>query len=247
MTPARIAPLILAVAALAGCNKSSDTSTSAPKATEAIKAVAAPTGTSWTDKVDTTPDGGVRMGNPDAPVKLVEYGSLSCPHCAKLAQEGAAKIEEYVASGRISYEYRSTIIHPQDVPLTLLARCNGTATFFPLVDQIYANFDAMSAPLGDEAVQKAANAALQGPPQQRMSGLADALKYTEFFAQRGLPVEKAHACLADGAKVKELSDLSTKYGNEGITGTPTLFINGAKVDTTEWAVLNRALADAGVR
>jgi len=237
--------MLLPLAALAGCNKSSDSS--APQAAEALKTVAAPAGTSWKDKVEATPEGGVRMGNPDAPVKLVEYGSLSCPHCAKLAQEGSAKIEEYVASGRDSYEYRSVVIHPQDVPLTLLARCNGLATFFPLIDQIYANFDAMSAPLADEAVQKAANAALQGPPQQRMTGLADALKYTEFFAQRGLPVEKAHACLADGAKVKELSDLSQKYGQNGITGTPTLFINGVNVETTEWAKLNLALKQAGVR
>ncbi len=67
----RFAPLALAIVALAACNKSDDGA--APKADTAVKAVPPPAGTSWTDHVEATPDGGVRMGNPNAPIKLVEY------------------------------------------------------------------------------------------------------------------------------------------------------------------------------
>lgn len=248
MTRSRFAPFALAVLALAACNKSGDSS--APIAGEAIKPIAAPAGTSWTDKVVATPEGGVRMGNPDAPLKLVEYGSLSCPHCAKMSQEGFEKLaKDYVASGRLSYEFRSFIIHPQDVPLTLLVRCGPVETVFPLVEQVYSNFDAMQAPLQDEAATQKANAALQGPADQRMVGLADALRYTEFFAERGLPVDKAHACLADAAKVKQISDLNNKYAGEGINSTPTMILNGNKIDLphSEWSELEPALKQAGAR
>ena len=244
----RIAPLALVLVALAGCNKSSDSSSPASSAPRAAKIanVAAPAGTKWSEHVETTPDDGVRMGNPDAPIKLVEYGSLSCPHCAKLAQEGFAKLTgDYVESGRVSYEFRSYVIHPQDVPLTLLAKCMPLETFFPIVDQLYTNFDALSAPLADKAVQDKANAALQGPPAERMTGLADALSYTQFFSARGLAVDKAHACLADGAKAKKISDDTQKWYTAGIDQTPTLYLNGTKLDFAEWEKLDQALKNAG--
>jgi len=240
----RFAPLALAVIALAACNKSDSGST--PKSSVAVANVAPPAGTKWSDKVVATPEGGVRMGNPDAPIKLVEYGSLSCPHCAKLAQEGFTKLTgDYVESGRMSYEFRSYVIHPQDVPLTLLARCIPVEQFFPMVEQIYANFDALSQPLEDKAVQDKANAALQGPPEDRMTGLADALNYTQFFAQRGLPLDKARACLTDGAAAKTISDNTQKWFSQDINQTPTLFLNGTKLDVAEWGPLDKVLKDAG--
>ncbi|MBO9670999.1 MAG: thioredoxin domain-containing protein [Sphingobium sp.] len=242
----RFVPLLLATMALAGCSKSDDTSPGA--STEAVKPVAPPAGTSWTDKVVATPEGGVRMGNPDAPIKMIEYGSLSCPHCAKLAQDGFEKLmKDYVGSGRVSLEFRSFIIHPQDTPLTLLVKCGPTESFFPLVEQIYANFDAMQEPLNDPAVAQRANAALQGPGEQRMIGLADALKYTEFFSARGLTVDKAHACLADAGKVKELADLTQKYSNDGINQTPTVLVNGNQLEKADWADIEIALKQAGAR
>ena len=241
----RFAPLALAIFALAACNK---TDVGSAPSSETIKAIAPPAGTSWADRLEATPDGGVRMGNPDAPIKLLEYGSLSCPHCAKLAQEGFEKLTgEYVASGRVSYEFRSFVIHPQDVSLTLLAKCGPLETFFPLVDQVYKNFEAMEAPLSDPATQQKANAALQGPPAGRQIGLADALKYTEFFSSRGLTVEKAHACLTDSAKLKQIETQTEKYSGEGVNSTPTLIINGEKLDTTDWADLDKALKTAGAR
>lgn len=244
MIRTRFAPLALAILALSACNKSD-----APTSGEAIKAVAPPAGTAWSDHVEATPEGGVRMGNPDAPIKLVEYGSLSCPHCAKLAVDGFAKLTgDYVGSGRVSYEFRSYVIHPQfDAPLTLMARCAPLKAFFPLVEQIYRNFDAMQAPLQDPAVQQKANAAIQGPANQRLAGLADALKYTEFFSARGLPVDQAHACLSDNAKTTELDALTQKYSKDGIDSTPTLIVNGEKISTTDWADLDTALKNAGAR
>lgn len=232
---------------LAACKKQEGTNATAPSGAP-VANIAPPTGKAWSDMVEETADGGMRMGNPTAPIRLVEYGSLSCPHCAKLAEEGyASLVKDYVATGRVSYEYRSFAIHPQDVPLTVLVRCASKEAFFPLVDQIYANFDAMNAPLADKAVQDRAQAATQLPPQQRMLALADALGYTQFFAQRGVSLDQAKACLADTANAQRVADFANKYSAAGIEGTPTLFINDGKVDGAEWPALEQALRAAGAR
>jgi protein-disulfide isomerase len=188
------------------------------------------------------------MGNPDAPIKLVEYGSLSCPHCAHLAQEAMEPLKtDFVSTGRVSYEFRSFVIHPQDVPLTVLVQCAPKESFFPLVEQIYANFDAMNKPMEDQATLKKAQAAMTLAPAARWPAFADILGYTSFFAQRGLPSAQSHACLADVTTAKAAADHAQKYGDAGIDQTPTLVINGNQLQGADWASLKTALENAGAR
>jgi len=229
---------------LSACGKKDAADLSGDK----VAAVAAPAGKAWSDVVAKTADGGYVMGNPNAPIKLVEYGSLSCPHCAKFAQEGYDQLaNEFVGSGRVSYEFRSFAIHPQDVPLTVLAQCGSTEAFFPLIHQIYTNFDAMNAPLSDPATQPKLDAAQKTPPPGRFVALAEALGYTEFFAQRGISVDQAKACLANPANAQAVADHAQKYGEAGISSTPTILINGTKLDAGEWEATRKALMAAGAR
>lgn len=235
-------PLALSLAA---CGK---TEGGAEASGEKIAPIAAPAGKAWADTVTKTADGGYLMGNPQAPIKLIEYGSLSCPHCAKFAQEGYDElVNQFVASGRVSYEFRSFAIHPQDVPLTVLAQCGEAEAFFPQVHQIYTNFDALNAPLADQAIAAKANAAAQTAPPQRFVALADVLGYSAFFAQRGISLDQGKACLLDPAKAKAVADHAQKYSDSGITGTPSLIVNGTKVDSTEWTATRAALQAAGAR
>lgn len=246
----RFRPLLLpalAALVLAGCNKAdSGSSAAAPANGEPVAAVAPPAGKAWADVLAASPEGGVVMGNPKAPIKLVEYGSLSCPHCAKLAQDGAAALtEKYVNTGKVSWEFRSFAIHPQDVPLTVLARCGGNETFFPLVEQVYANFDALS-----ESTQK--GAAKLGnmasvPPAERFTTMADALGFTDFFAARGISRDQAKACLTNAAAAEKVAAESDAASKAGIDSTPTLLINGGKVSGNTWAELEPALQKAGAR
>ena len=57
---------------------------------EPIAKIAAPAGQQWVDAVAVTPEGGWLVGNPEAPIKLVEYGSLTCPACANCNDPYAA-------------------------------------------------------------------------------------------------------------------------------------------------------------
>jgi protein-disulfide isomerase len=235
---AALAPLALGLAA---CKKDA---ADGAAASGPVAAVAPPAGKQWQDVVAATPEGGYVMGNPNAPVKLIEYGSLSCPHCAKLAQEGFPSIIQLVGTGKMSLEFRSFAIHPQDVPLTVLAQCGGVDTFFPLTEELYKNYDAVT-----ESTMKGADQANKLgtlPENQRFVALADALGFTDFFAARGLSKDQQKACLADPAKATAVAKLSETYSQEGIESTPTLLINGTKVEGSTWDELKVALAKAGV-
>src|SRR5690606_38548551 len=245
------APLALALAACGGTGETPE----APSG-DAIAPIAAPAGTNWTDKVSETPEGGYVMGNPDAPLKLIEYGSLSCPHCARLAQEGFPELmSDFIGSGRVSLEFRSFAIHPQDVPLTLLTRCGGPERVFPLTEELVRNFDGVM----DHAMQnaQAAEAASALPPEQRLGALSDVLGFTEFFAARGISEDQAHACLADIGAATKFAQQAQAYTAEGINQTPTLVLNGVKLEAATWGPnrtaagiepgLKAALQKAGAR
>lgn len=240
--------LAFAPLALAACKSEPATSASESPQGQPVAAVTAPAGQAWSDVLETTPDGGMRMGNPDAPIKLLEYGSLSCPHCAKLSQEGfGSLVKNYVNTGKVNFEFRSFAIHPQDVPLTVFVRCAPKEAFFPLVEQVYTNFDAMNAPYQDKAKLDQAQAAMQLPAAQRWSAFADAIGYSDFFAARGIAKDQGKACLADLSKATLVAEQAQKYGESGINGTPALFINGTKIDAGEWPGLETALKAAGAR
>ena len=132
-------PLICAAAllSLAGCGSKQGNSAdeSAPVKLEQIKP---PPGGDWTEVVNPTPAGGFVMGNPNAKVKLIEYGSMTCPHCKAFDDEGVPTlVDKYVKSGQVSWEFRNYVRDAFDVAASLVARCNGAKGFFPLTRAMY--------------------------------------------------------------------------------------------------------------
>lgn len=242
--------LTLAVAplALAACKQEAATPGSDAPQGEAIAAVAPPAGTSWTETFTKTADGGYLIGNPNAPVKLVEYGALSCSHCAAFSEESSADLRgTFVASGKVSYELRFFMLNALDIPATLLATCGTTEAVLPLAEQFWAFQSNMFANLkaaGDAQFQAAG--AL--PPSQRFAALARIGGMDTFFASRGIPAAQGAACLADVTKATALSEATNKAGTEKeITGTPTFFLNGTKLNEGTWPGVKSALQAAGAR
>jgi protein-disulfide isomerase len=237
---------VLAALALAGCKKQADEGAT-PAATNTASAapVAAPAG-GWTEQVVKTADGGFQMGNPNAAVKLVEYGSRSCPHCAKFDEEGVPLLKsQYIATGKVSYEFRDFPIHPMDLAAILVGQCNGPSTFFPILDQMMATQNDMVAAL--QKLPPSFQNSLTGSPNDQATKWAEALGYIQFVGQRGVPEAKARQCLADpkatDALTKQLNDAQSKYN---VDSTPTFIINGTKADGAfDWATLEPALKAAG--
>ena len=232
---------------LAGCNDKGGNSTAAGGAGgQPIAPVPAPNGGDWTQIVAQTPEGGYRMGNPEAAVKLVEYASYTCPHCAEFSETATTRLQnDYVKSGRVSWEFRPFMLFPTDPGIALLVRCQGAAASFLLAEQLYANQKEWVGRL--QTLPEAQQAQFSSmAPQQRMGALVRAGGLDQFFRQRGMPEAKVDSCLANQGELEKLlaiTDRGTKEFN--VTGTPTFFINGDKVeDAASWQALEPSLRQA---
>ncbi|MFM6949679.1 MAG: thioredoxin domain-containing protein [Novosphingobium sp.] len=233
--------------ALVACGKKDEGAAAAAPSGEPIAKIAPPASGSWADTYAVTPEGGYRMGNPDAPIKLVEYGALSCSHCAEFAEKSAVEMRDnFIASGRVSYEVRFFMLNALDVPATLLATCGAPEAALPLAEQFWGWQKNMFTSL--QSNEAALNAASQLPPEQRFAAIAKAGAMDTFFAARGIAADQAKVCLADTAKATKLVEATNKASEElNITGTPTFFLNGAKLDVNTWEAVKVALEKAGAR
>lgn len=219
-------------------------------ASAATPAAAAPAGKTaaeaadWSRTVVATPEGGFRLGNPAAKVKLVEYASLTCNHCAAFAKEGMEPlIGTYVKSGKVSYEYRSFILNGLDVAATLVARCGGAERFFPVSDRLYATQEQWKGRVRDltDAQKQALNAL---PENQRLGRLAELAGIPAIAAQEGIAPAKAQACLADRVAFDGLGTMSEAATARGVQGTPTFFLNDANIGPHSWQTLEPILKEA---
>jgi len=237
---AAAAPLALALAA---CGDSAEDATPTG---EPVAPVAAPTGTSWVETAAVTPEGGYRIGNPDAPLKLVEYASHTCGHCAAFSQEAVSELDEYVSKGILSYELRNQIHDPIDMTIALLARCGTPASFHPLANQAWQNFDSIMTTV--QANGAALQQAQTAPQAQRLQAIAQASGLLDFFASRGISRDQAMTCLADTAKAQQIADASAQQSEElDVTGTPTFFLNGQKIEGTTWGPTTGPNANPGIK
>jgi protein-disulfide isomerase len=239
MKPAYV--LLAAVAVLGGAACDAKTDNSSTTSTAPIAPVAPPQGGDWTKVVTATPEGGILMGNPNADVKLVEYGSLTCPHCAEFAEQGAPQlIDKYVRTGRVSFEFRNFLRDGLDMSMSLIARCGGPEKFFTLSDALFKSQKELF-----ERVQAA-------PPEQQQAlsqspqGFAQLAGLQQWAAQRGVPSAKSSACLTDQATMDRLiqasSDVTTQYPE--FSGTPTFILNGKILEDRTWDKLEPQLRNA---
>ena len=216
-------------------------SASLPAAAPAKKAAAA---RDWTRTVSATPQGGFRMGNPSAKVKLVEYGSLTCNHCADFSSAGSAPLAAMVKSGKLSFEFRNMVLNEVDLAASLVARCGGAATFFPVIGKMYASQKQWIAKI--EALSDAEYAAVGAlPTSQQMTRIADLAGLTRLAAASGIAPQRAKACLADDSAVQRLADMHEAAAALGVEGTPSFFINGEMVHAHDWAQLAPLIRKAG--
>jgi protein-disulfide isomerase len=238
--------IALAPLALAACDDTAGADGAAPSG-EALPAIAAPAGTEWANTVTVTPEGGYMIGNPDAPLKLVEYASHTCGACANFAATGKPTIrDKYVASGVVSFELRNLVRDPIDLSIATLVRCGAKENMQPLSDQGWASLEQIFASV--QANQAIYEAAASQPVEQRFVTIAQAAGLIDFFAARGLSADQSRSCLADANAIQAIADASNTQSEElKITGTPTFFLNGKKLDVTQWPQLEPLLQRAGAR
>ncbi len=148
------------------------------------------------------------LGKSDAPITIVEYASLSCPHCANFATKVLPKLrEKWIDPGKAKLILRAFPLDEPALRAEMVARCVPPERYYPLVETLFEAQDKW-------VVAKDWQAALQ-----RIAQLA------------GVPKTKFEACIADKALEDQVAQSRLTAAQQlSVNSTPTFFINGTKYD-----------------
>ena len=235
-----------AMVSLAACgsDKAGEGSAATSEPTTAVKP---PANGDWSTVVTQTTAGGFMMGNPDAPVKLIEFGSMTCPHCADFDETGLQPLmDNYVKSGKVAFEFRNFVRDGMDMAASLVARCNGAQSFFPMTRALFADQRGWMGKI-QAAPQQELEALQNLPANQQTGALARLAGFQQFASMRGVPEAKANACLANQDETARLvqmnSDATTQFPE--FKGTPTFVLNGKMLDNAgTWQTLEPQIKEA---
>ncbi|MDZ3830555.1 MAG: thioredoxin domain-containing protein [Sphingopyxis sp.] len=203
-----------------------------------LLAAAAP----WSTMISTSAIGAHVVGNPAAKVRLIEYYSYTCSHCAHFAALAAAPLKsQYVDKGLVVVEYRNLVRDPVDMTAALLARCGGERAFMGNHQAIFA---AQPSWLGK--VQKASEAQMQswyeGSVGERAHKIANDTGLAALMHGRGYSPAQLNACLNSEVAQAELTAMTNIGQNaDRVRATPTFFINGRQTDANQWPALKTPL------
>ncbi|MDR6147587.1 protein-disulfide isomerase [Sphingomonas sp. SORGH_AS870] len=216
-------------------------------ATSAVEAAQAQRKTDWTTHITQTPTGAYVIGNPAARVKLVEYVSYTCPHCAAFINSSGAVLKgQMVRSGSTSIELRHYIFNRIDLAAALIARCGGAAKFAGLTDTLFAQQKTWLA-RGMEFEQANGQRIGMYPAAAQMRAIADGAGLTEIGRSAGLTDAQITACLSDRAATDRIVAM-TSSAPKTLEGTPGFFINGRQATGVfTWERLLPLLRAAGAR
>jgi protein-disulfide isomerase len=155
--------------------------------------------------------GDMALGSPKAPVTVIEYASVGCPHCAMWNNQIFPTIRtQYVATGKARFVVREMLFGDPSLAAAgfMLARCAGPAKYFPMIDAIYLRQDSMY-------VAGAEPRAILKNIAKTVGGLSDA---------------GFEACLADKQALAAVNARSEQHRNvDKIEETPTFFLNGQRL------------------
>ena len=234
-----------AALAVASCGGDQGNTTAAGGDSQ-VAPVAPPEGGDWSKMVTETAAGGYLMGNPYAAVKVVEYGSMTCPHCAEFDETGFQPlVDNYVKTGRVSFEFRNFVRDPLDITMSLIARCAGPERFYALTEAMFESQRGFFEQL-QSAPQERAQALAQLPPAQQFAGYAELAGLQPWAAQRGLPSARQQACLSNQVEIDQLVQMNGEaVSTHNVSGTPSFLINNELVEgASTWDRLEPAIKDA---
>ncbi len=206
----------LAGIALSACNQAGGEDVSSP---------ATPTGGNESAAVED-----IILGDPNAPVTIVEYASWTCPACLNFNQTVMPMIKtEYVDTGKVRFVFREFPTPPVNIAVAgfAVARCAGEDKYYDVIQELFERQPAIltMARQGDQV-----KAALE-----------------QIAENHGISGEDAfNACLENSDIRRAISTSVARGDAKGVNSTPTVFINGEELEGTDWRFPEgmRALLDA---
>lgn len=145
------------------------------------------------------------LGNAEAPVTIVEYSSLTCPHCASFHRNVLPKLkQQYIDSGKARYIVRQFPLDNVAAAAGMLALCLDKDRYYPFLDALY------------DQQQRWAHS--EGDPLPRLQAIAKQAGFTE---------ESFRTCLSDQKLLDNMMAVRNRAAEKfGVNSTPTFFVNG---------------------
>ena len=152
--------------------------------------------------------GDMALGNPRAPVTVIEYASAGCPHCADWRHDVFPTLKlRYLDTGRVRFVMRELITGDPTIATAgfMLARCAGPAKYFQVLDEVYQR-------------------------QPRMWGKASnaGVVLGEVAKDVGMTEDAYEACIDDQKGLDALNARVAQHNKDGVDSTPTFFVNGKR-------------------
>ena len=161
------------------------------------------------------------MGNPDAPVTIVEYASMTCSHCASFHNNVLPALKQkYIDTGKVRLVFREFPLDERAALASMMARCAGDGKAMPLVSILFAKQD-------DWALAK--NDFLP--------------KLFKLGQQVGFTKQSFDECRQNEKLIREIIAVRDRANTSfGVSSTPTFFVNGKKLNGVTAEDFDRALA-----
>jgi len=158
------------------------------------------------DLAKTGPDGDIVLGSEKAPVTVIEYASMTCPHCAHFSTTTLPELQKrYIDTGKVRFIFREFPFDALAAAGFMLARCAGKDKFMPVVETLFAKQP-------EWMVQK---------PVPPLMGIAKQFGFTQ---------ESFDKCLANQQVLDGIQDVRDRAAEKlGVNSTPTFFVNGKKL------------------
>jgi protein-disulfide isomerase len=156
------------------------------------------------------------IGDPNAPISIIEFSDFQCPFCARFhIQTLPSILEEYVDQGKVKLIFRDfpiQNIHPNALPASVAAECaNEQGKFKEMHDKLFDN-------------------------QKEWSGLetANAMSlFSQYALEMGLEQEVFDSCLTNGKYIEEIRNDLNDGRTYGVSGTPGFFIGNDQIGYVE--------------
>lgn len=200
----------------------------------------------WRTHVVQAPSGAYQIGNPAAAVKLVEYLSYTCSHCAHFVAESNGPLhDDLVKRGVVRVEVRHAVRDPIDMTAAMLARCTGPRGFSGATAALFA---AQTGWLGAGSQWWQANRATleTQPPLARLRALANGSGLARIMRERGMTPAAIDQCFAASGDLDKLATMA-ETAWKTIRSTPSFVINGTPGGGSHWETLEPELRAAGAR
>jgi protein-disulfide isomerase len=158
------------------------------------------------DLMQPNPLGEMAMGSESAPITVIEYASMTCPHCAHFSETTFPELKKrYIDTGKVRFLFREFPLDRLAFAGFLLARCVPPDKYFPMIETLFAQ-------QRDWVVQS---------PLQPMRAIAK---------QAGVSQEAFDACLEDRKLIEGIEKVRSQAADKfGVNSTPTFFVNGKRL------------------